>query len=198
MSPILQPTALPRSDRPDKAAASQVLTARSWADWWSRFSLPAALLACMMVVLPLLNTVLRLWPLQPGNAAWRHTAEDLLSMALLSCMVGYVLLNFIAGVGAPRFTLVVLAIVNALGAGALLFMAGEFAINVGRLHGAAAPVARPVVLAGGVKASFKLLAFAVVLGFLASSAFRAWRTRGASVDDDASARLFSAKPSPGQ
>lgn len=87
------------------------------------------LLAVALVLSPLLNLVLSVWPLQPSNVGWRFGAIGVLSGGLSVALMGMLLLAALTAIADQRVGLRVVAVVSALGALLVVGVVGLFLLD---------------------------------------------------------------------
>lgn len=91
-----------------------------------RVAVPAYLVAAILVLFPVSDAVATVWPLRPGDVAWRFGAGGLVSRSLVSPFLGLLITFTVALLLDHRRTLRVFAVITALlaisfGSLALLF-----------------------------------------------------------------------------
>ena len=74
------------------------------------------LMALYLGTVPLTETLLAVWPLQSGDAAWRYGAVGLFSRALMTPLLGLLLAVCLALYVRHRVLLLAFAVVSGLGA----------------------------------------------------------------------------------
>jgi hypothetical protein len=89
----------------------------------------AYLVAITLVMYPILDTVLAVWPLRPGETTWRFGATGLLSRTLMTMSLGLLLTMVIALVAGHRMALRAAAVVSAVAAVTLLILSGLFMLD---------------------------------------------------------------------
>lgn len=77
--------------------------------------LAAYLVAASLVVVPLWETLLSVWPLHPETMSWRFGAAGLFSRGLLTSLLGFVLAVGLAAFLGHRRTVRLLAVLSGLG-----------------------------------------------------------------------------------
>lgn len=87
------------------------------------------LLAAALVLSPLLNLALSVWPLQPSNVGWRFGALGLLSGGLTVALIGMLLLAALTSMAEQRVGLRAVAVVSALGALLIVAVVGLFLLD---------------------------------------------------------------------
>lgn len=75
----------------------------------------AYLVAAGLIVVPLAETFLSVWPLHPGTVSWRFGAAGLLSRGLLTSLLGFMLAVGLAAFLGHRRTLRLLAALSGFG-----------------------------------------------------------------------------------
>jgi hypothetical protein len=134
-------------------------------------------LAALMLVLPLLEVTLSVWPLRFGQTSWRFGTLGLVSQALVTPLLGGLLL-ILAGLQlGHRRTVRVLA-VTALLATVLLVMAVPlFVLDAVQMRGEVRPEAQRAFDLSSMLATIKLLATLVVTGLTGVGGWRITRQK---------------------
>lgn len=92
-------------------------------------SWPVYVVAAMLVLLPLAELFVSIWPLQPGVVRWRFGAVGLLSGALLVPILGIVLAYALAVLLEHRMMQRIIALLSGLVAVALVAAAAGFVLD---------------------------------------------------------------------
>jgi len=79
-----------------------------------RIAVPAYLVAVLLVLFPVTDSALSVFPADPGQVSWRFGAVGLFSRALMTPLLGMLLLYAVAIISEHRRVLRSLAVVNAL------------------------------------------------------------------------------------
>lgn len=133
-------------------------------------------MVALMIVMPLGETLLSIWPLRMGEAAWRFGAAGLFSRALMTPLLGLVLLWVIAFLLGHRRAVITTAVVAALGALVLALAEGMFVLDAVQMR---AQVREEAKLAFDLASLLAL--FKIGMSFLVASvlAWGSWKmTRG--------------------
>jgi len=151
----------------------------------SRLAWPVYVTAVTLIILPLIDLFANVWPLAPGEAAWRYGALGLFSGFLLTPLLGFLMLVLMTAyqghVGALRTG----SWISLVGAAACLSCAVLFAFDVLQVRVSVPPEARGTFDIGAAKAEIKYLAVAVVLAWLwfgGRRAARSWDRRARATE----------------
>lgn len=138
-----------------------------------RLGLPAWLLALILVLFPVLDLLPALWPLQPGEIAWRFSVGGLVSRIVLMPLIGLALAYAAAVLLDQVRVLKVLAVLNALLVLVLLAGVMVFVMDASQMRLRVAPDALDRFDVGAATALVKYgLGCLILLGLLVSE----WRT----------------------
>lgn len=136
---------------------------------------PAYAMAAILVAFPTAEVVLSLIPWRFGVTAWRFSAVGLLSRALMTPMLGVLMLAGLAILLGHRRFLRVLSVLSILGAAVLLVALGTFVLDALEMRGQVRPELKRAFDTASLQAAVKLLISAVWLGMLAAAGFRVTR-----------------------
>ncbi len=157
---------------------------------------PAYAIGVLFAIEPILDTFAQVWPPSPGNPSWRFGLVGVGANYLLSVAFGLLLITFAASAGWHRRTLRVLAVLELLGAVALLGALVSFALDALQLR-PGIPAAQTGTLRtfdlGTKKAAYKYVVSAAALVWMA---FAAWRAARAIPARDAEAPKLVGKAAP--
>jgi hypothetical protein len=134
---------------------------------------PGYAVGVLLIVLPLGDLALNLWPLQPGNVDWRFGSIGLLSGFILTPLIGIGVLLLVAAVLEHRSVLRLVSIVNLVGAGLMVPMVVLFMLDWIQMRALTEEQIRPNVDAGSLKAIVKYVLGALTLGWLGLAGWRA-------------------------
>ena len=154
------------------------MSKRPTADAAALLTGPAYAVAALFVVSPIVDVVASVWPLLPSNPQWRYGSVGIAANYLVSGVFGMMALSAIAALRGHGRLLRVLAIVNAVVAVLMVITALGFILDVLQVR-ASVPRDNARTLwmfdVGAMKAEFKYLFGAVVIGWLAFASRRAGR-----------------------
>ena len=131
---------------------------------------PVYLTACILVLLPFLETLLTLWPFNPGLVQWRYGAVGIGSRALMTPALGLLMILIMAAWTENRSLLRWYSIFSLVGAVVLVLLIPLFALDVVQMRSNARPEALATFDVSAGVAFIRLLAVAGVMTafFLAS------------------------------
>lgn len=89
----------------------------------------AYVVAALLVVIPITDTMARVWPLRPGQTSWRFGAVGMASRALMTPLLGLLLATGVAWLRRHRLALRALAVLCVLGALAVGAATGVFVLD---------------------------------------------------------------------
>jgi hypothetical protein len=163
-----------------------------------RLAAPLYGVAVLLVVTPIFDLTLNVWPLNFGAVEWRYGSIGLLSGFLLTPLIGTALAAWMAlGLGHRRtqWTVVVLNLAFAV---FVVVACLDFALDVLQLR-RSVPATQPgalwTVTVGGAKALLKLGSGALAFAWLALAGYRA--ARSASPERAPAANTMLVRPSTG-
>jgi hypothetical protein len=133
----------------------------------------AYLVALTLVLYPILDTVLAVWPLRPGESTWRFGATGLLSRTLMTSSLGLLLTMVIALVAGHRVALRAAALASAAAAVTLLALSGMFALDVLQTRSSVNPQAKT---AFDVASAVALIKMGLGVALAAGLAVGGWRS----------------------
>lgn len=116
------------------------------------------LVAVILLLFPLMEVALAVWPLRPGSVAWRYGSVGIFSRALMTPLLGLLLATALALLLKQARILSALAVASGLVGFLLLFTTGRFlldALQMGAQVGAD-PVAQSTLQATTYPAIIKL------------------------------------------
>jgi hypothetical protein len=137
----------------------------------------AYLVAVLLVLVPLIEVTLSVWPLRFGQTAWRFGTLGLLSQAATTPMVGAVMLFALAFALGHRKTMMAGAVITAFISLALLVAVPAFALDAVQMRSQVGAAARRTFDISGMLATIKLAGLFLVSLLLTIGAFKAIRTR---------------------
>lgn len=137
---------------------------------------PAHAVAVLLVVFPLIDLVVNVWPPRIGELRWRYGTTGLLSGFLLTSLLGLLVMAVTANIAGQRRLLRVLGWVGWIGGLVLLAAIALFSLDVLQLRSAVPPAAKGVFAIGAVKAAVKLVIMAGWLVLFGRGALRAARS----------------------
>jgi hypothetical protein len=107
------------------------------------------LVAVLLVLVPLVDFATSVVPYLPGSAKWRFASVSLFSGFLLTPLLGFAMMMWVASVMQHRRVIKLLAILSLLGCLALIGACGILALDVIELRaGAEGEVQQAIVLSG--------------------------------------------------
>lgn len=137
--------------------------------------LPVSLVAVLMVLLPLVDSLLVAWPLRPGELQWRFGAVGMFSQALLLPVMGVALLLATALSYGRRTPIRIMAVVSGLVALALLAVLPFFLLDFMQMRAQVRAEAKAAFDVATVFAIVKIGMFAVVALAMAFAGWKATR-----------------------
>ena len=133
---------------------------------------PLFLVGALLVVLPALDLLLNVWPLQPGDFRWRFGVVGLLANFLLTPLLGVALLSGTAALAAAPTARRVVGAVNVAGAVLLALALGLFLLDLVQLRPTLRPEALPSFDVANARAMLKLALGAAALLWLGAAGLR--------------------------
>lgn len=127
---------------------------------------PTYVIAGLLVVLPMLDLVVNVWPIRPGDVQWRYGTLGLLSGFLLTPLLGIVLAYAAAVVLEHRAVIRALAVLSLAVAVGLVVGALLFVLDALQFRSQAPPEALATFDRGMIKAFVKHLVVAGSVGWL--------------------------------
>ncbi len=137
-----------------------------------RLPLPAYLVASLLIVFPVFDSVAQLWPLNPSNLQWRFGALGLASQALMTPLLGLLLLSVVArlaGHSRGQFLIGLLSLGFAL---ACLGTGGLFGLDAPEVRELIPAEAQPAFQVSAAVALAKYLLVAVIAGVFGRAGVR--------------------------
>lgn len=129
----------------------------------------------LMITLPLLETLLTVWPVRLGDVAWRFGAAGLFSRALMTPLLGLTLLTVLALVLAHRKAMMTTAVLALLGALVLVVADVLFVLDALQMRAQVRAEARTAFDLASLLAFFKISTSFVVTAVLALAAWKVAR-----------------------
>jgi Na+/melibiose symporter-like transporter len=130
------------------------------------------LLALVLVASPASDLISTVWPLLPGDSAWRYGFLGLSAGYVLTPLLGVVLAAAVAHWSRDATALRVMAVVMLAGAAVLLVAMTVFALDVVQMRELRAEEVREGIVVGAVLQELKYGAAVLVLASLAIGALR--------------------------
>jgi hypothetical protein len=137
----------------------------------------AYLVAALLILVPLIEVTLSIWPLRFGQTAWRFGTLGLLSQAATTPMVGAVLLFATAFLLGHRKALIAGAFAAALISIALMVMIPMFGLDAVQMRSTVSGPATRTFDISGVLATVKLTGLLIVSILLTVGAVKAVRNK---------------------
>lgn len=131
--------------------------------------------AALMIVVPLLEVVLSVWPLRYGQTSWRFGSIGLMSQALMTPLLGMVLLVGTAVALGHRRTLLAISVFTLLIALILLVIVPTFALDAIQMRAQVRPTAHRAFDFSALLASIKLSLTLAITLLVAVGAWKAQR-----------------------
>jgi hypothetical protein len=138
----------------------------------------AYLVAITLILYPILDTVLAVWPLRPGETTWRFGVTGLLSRTLMTSSLGLLLTMVIALVAGHRMALRAAAVVSAVAAVTLLVLSGLFMLDALQTRANVNPQAKTAFDVASAVALIKTVLGAALAAGLAVGGWRSQLVRG--------------------
>ncbi|MEO8295119.1 MAG: hypothetical protein ABI613_06340 [Gemmatimonadota bacterium] len=143
----------------------------------ARLRWPLYLIAFGLILIPLLDFVTSVLPLQPYDMRWRFATVALLSGFLLTPLLGMVLVCLVATFSEDRLMQRFVAVVNLLATITLVVLLVMYALDVVQLRNSINPDERRAFDMSSVRALAKYLFMIVALVWLGIAGFRVSRLR---------------------
>jgi hypothetical protein len=141
-------------------------------DRFRSFALPGYLILATMIVFPLLDAVLTVWPLRLSEVSWRFGAVGMFSRAVMTPLFGVILVYGLALIYDHRMVQRAVAIVAAISALALLGVSFAFVLDAVQMRGQVQPHMKTPFDVASVVALGKLLVISLISVLLFFAAFR--------------------------
>jgi hypothetical protein len=138
-------------------------------------AVPAYLMAALLVLFPLGDTLLTVWPLRLGTVSWRFGAVGIFSRAMMTPLLGLLLALAVAALAKHSRARRGIALLAGLQALVLLIVIPLFALDTLQMRSQVRPEALAGVDVASTIAATKLLLTAVVAAALCAAGVR--RTR---------------------
>jgi hypothetical protein len=132
-------------------------------------------IAALMIFVPLVEVVLSVWPLRVGQTSWRFGAVGLLSQAIMTPLLGFLLIVLASVFHNHWRTLQITAVVAAFIALILLIVLPLFALDTIQMRAQVRPQAHRAYDLSATMAALKLAATLGITGLLAVGAWKASR-----------------------
>jgi hypothetical protein len=116
-------------------------------------------IAAMMVIMPLSELALRVWPLRIGETSWRFGAAGLFSSALLLPLLGLMVAGAVAFLSGNRTLVRALAGFTAAAGALLVLSSGLFALDAVQMRSNVVPEAKTAFDVASAQALLKFLLF---------------------------------------
>ena len=146
--------------------------------------------ALLLIAIPLLDTIISIWPLRVGDVTWRFGAVGLSSRAVMTPLLGLVVGLATAIIMQHRVAVRTFAVLGFVGAVLALVAMGFFTLDALQTRAQVRPEASGAFDTASAMALFKLLAGFVVALLLGIGGWRAGRKRrgvaGAGAADEGS------------
>ena len=140
-----------------------------------KLTAPAYFVAALLVILPVLDFLTNVWPLQPGQAVWRYGSAGLLSGFVLTPLLGVLVALALAAASEHARALGVLAVLSIVVAVGFVLVAGVFVLDALQVRASVPPQRRPQFEIGIWRAVVKYLVVSIALVWLGIGARRAAR-----------------------
>jgi hypothetical protein len=147
-------------------------------------SAPAYLVALLLIVFPLLDTTLAVWPLRFGTVSWRFGSMGLFSRAVMTPALGVLIVFAIALLYEHRKRLRAIAILNAVVLLLILIAIPMFILDGLQMRSTQRQEMKLAFDVSVVVALCKMFIGALVTGFFAWNGLRASRRDPAIVRND--------------
>lgn len=162
--------------------------------------------ALMLVLIPLSEMLLRVWPLRLGEASWRFGAVGLFSNALMTPLLGLTFAGMLAFIYGHRRTIRTISVVLGVSGLILVLASGMFILDALQMRASVVPEAKLAFDVASAQALLKLGLFTVVGFVMAVGGWRSTKApagtvRGKAASDglvrrpqDATPELIKAAP----
>ncbi|MBA2671639.1 MAG: hypothetical protein H0U67_14810 [Gemmatimonadetes bacterium] len=144
-------------------------------DRFRPFAVPGYLILGTMIVFPLLDAFLTVWPLRPGEVSWRFGAVGIFSRGLMSPLFGLILLYGLALIYEHRLVQRVVAVLAAIAAPVVASAAVLFVLDALQMRVQVQPQMKIAFDVASVVALGKLLVVVAIAVVLCIAAFRSSR-----------------------
>ncbi len=136
---------------------------------------PTYFVAWLFILVPAMDFLFTVWPLQFGQITWRYGTVGLLGGFLLSPLLGATMILLLARVMGHRGLLRVMTVLLLAGGILLLIGVVSFILDAVQLRGGVPEAERWAFDTGVIKALVKDLTGAIALSWLAGGSFQASR-----------------------
>ncbi len=153
----------------------------------------AYLVAALMLVIPVLEVTLSVWPLRMGETSWRFGTVGLLSQALMTPLLGALVLMLVAVTLGHRKTIATVSGIAALLALALVVVIPIFALDAIQMRTQVRTDAHRAFDLSSLLAAIKLSAAFVIALLLAIGSWKHRKTMRRAPSAGAEAPLLAAR-----
>lgn len=143
-------------------------------------ALSAYLVGMLLILLPFGEAILSTQPFTPTSLPWRYGATGIMSSALLTPMLGLLLIAMVAALLEHRRVLRTAAVLSLAAAVVLLAASGLFALDAIQLRAQVIPAARGSFQTATALTFLRIIALIVTAGVLGLAAWKASRPLGRS------------------
>ncbi len=127
------------------------------------------MVAVLLVLVPLVDFATSVVPYLPGSAKWRFASVSLFSVFLLTPLLGFAMIMWVASVMQHRRVIKLLAVLSVLGALALMGACGVLALDVIELRAGAEGEVQQAIVLSGARALIKNVLIGIAFLWLALS-----------------------------
>jgi hypothetical protein len=139
------------------------------------FAVPGYLILAAMIVFPLIDTVLTVWPFRVSEVSWRFGATGIFSRGLLSPLFGLILVFGLALIFEHRIVQRAVAVVAAILVPVFASACILFALDAVQMRGQVQPQMQTPFDVASLVAFAKLVVMMVISGALGMAALRGAR-----------------------
>lgn len=155
---------------------------------------PLYFIGALLIVLPTVDLLLNVWPLQPGDFRWRFGVVGLLASYLLTPILGVAVLGATSVLLPSTLARRTVATIHLVGAALLVAATALFGLDLLQLRPALSPEAVTSFDVANVRAILKLLLGAVALAWMGIAGLRPSRAAAAAPQPRQSPRAPSRTP----
>lgn len=145
---------------------------------------PSYVVGALLVLVPLSDAVLSIWPFRPGEVSWRFGAFGVTNGALMTPLVGLLTVFAAALLLGHHRVLRTLSVLCGVGAVVLLLVSGLFVLDAVQMRAQVGPDARRAFDVASARVLARALLISGALATFLIAGWRAARKRTRSVGHD--------------
>ncbi len=147
-------------------------------DRFRPFALPGYLILAMMVVFPLLDSALTVWPFRPSEVSWRFGAAGIMTRGLMAPLFGLILIYGLTLIYEHRLAQRAISIISGVAVLVLMAVSVLFVLDMLQMRAMVQPHMKTAFDVASLVALIKTGVVIVIGSVLAFAAFRSSRGTG--------------------